>query len=102
MRRRRLRGVRKASTPASFRRDFTIRVRAARVASGRSPAEVAQYLGVPTDTYLRWETRALLPHHLLAPFCEITRFDLYMLLTGHPFSLGEAIARMRPQGREPH
>lgn len=90
--------MRKASTPASFRRDFCQRVRAARINSGRSPAEVAEYLKVEKDTYLRWETRAILPHHLLAPFCEITRHDLYKLLTGQPFDLGEAIALMRPRG----
>lgn len=91
----RLRGVRKRSTPASFRREFCERVRAARVTSSKTAQEVAEYLGVPKDTYLRWESRALLPHHLIAPFCEITRTDIYRLLTGEPFDLGEAIALMR-------
>lgn len=89
-----LSGMRKASTPASFRKNFIGRVKAARLMCNKSPDEVAKYLDIPRDTYIRYEKRALLPHHLIAPFCEATHMDVYKLLTGRAFDLGEAIAFM--------
>jgi hypothetical protein len=91
-----MKGQRKASTPREWRKEFILRVKAARIVSGRKPVEVAAELGVNLDTYNRWETRALLPHHMVMPFCRITGADPMMLLTGSPFDLGKALAR---QGR---
>lgn len=87
-----MKGQRKASTPREWRKDFIERVKSARVVSGKKPIEVAAALGVALDTYNRWETRALLPHHLVMPFCRITGADPVMLLTGAPFDLGKALA----------
>lgn len=88
-----MKGTRKASTPSQWRDQFIERVRAARIVSGRKPIEVAAALGVNIDTYNRWETRALLPHHLVMPFCSITGADPVMLLTGSPFDLGKSLRR---------
>lgn len=87
-----MKGTRKASTPSQWRDAFIQRVRAARIVSGKRPVEVAAGLGVNLDTYNRWETRSLLPHHLVMDFCRITGADPVMLLTGAPFDLGKAIA----------
>jgi hypothetical protein len=88
-----MKGQRKASTPREWRKEFISRVRAARIVSGVKPVEVAAELRVSLDTYNRWETRALLPHHLVMPFCRVTGADPVMLLTGSPFDLGKALAR---------
>lgn len=90
-----MKGQRKASTPAMWRKEFIQRVKSARIVSGRKPVEVATELGVNLDTYNRWETRALLPHHMVMPFCRITGADPVMLLTGLPFDLGKAISQTR-------
>ncbi len=86
-----MKGQRKPSTPSQWRDEFISRVRSARIVSGKKPVEVAAYLGVSLDTYNRWETRALLPHHLVMPFCTFIGADPVMLLTGRPFDLGKAL-----------
>lgn len=88
-----MKGTRKASTPRQWRDDFISRVKAARIVSGKKPVEIAAALGVNLDTYNRWESRALLPHHLVMEFCRITGADPVMLLTGAPFDLGKALAQ---------
>lgn len=82
---------RRPSTPKQYRDAFIKRTRALRIASGKPPAEVAEALGVKLDTYGKWETRTLLPHQLLMPFCEATGSDPWVLLTGRPFSLGRSL-----------
>jgi hypothetical protein len=90
-----MKGIRKASTPATWRKEFISRVKAARLASNKKPVEVAAELVVSLDTYNRWETRALLPHHLIVPFCRITGADPMELMTGVPFDLGRALSQQR-------
>jgi len=84
---------RKASTPATWRKEFIARVKAARIASKKKPVEVAAELVVSLDTYNRWETRSLLPHHLIVPFCRVTGADPMELMTGVPFDLGRALSQ---------
>lgn len=84
-------GFRRPSTPAEYRKKFIERLRAFRITSGKTPAEIAGILGVSKDTYLRWESRTYIPHHLIIPFCEATRADPYTLMTGQPFHLGREI-----------
>ena len=75
-------GVAKPYTPTTYRNAFVQRVRAARTLAEKNPLEMAQLLGVPKDTYHRYETRTLLPHHLLEFFCQLTGQDLTWLVTG--------------------
>lgn len=89
-----MKGQRKPSSPSNWRQQFIERVKAARIVSGMKPVEVAAKLRVSLDTYVRWESRALLPHHLVIPFCEITGADPVMLLTGARFDLGKALSRV--------
>jgi DNA-binding XRE family transcriptional regulator len=82
-------------TPTRYRRAFFERIRAARVSAGKSPAEMAQLLGVPKDTYHRYETRTLLPHHLMEKFCRLTDKELDWLITGRPSA--EGLRRPQPE-----
>lgn len=74
--------VTKPYTPTTYRRAFVQRVRAARTLASLNPLEMANLLGVPKDTYHRYETRTLLPHHLLETFCQLVNCDLQWLITG--------------------
>src|ERR1039457_916561 len=75
-------GVSKPYTPTTYRNAFVQRVRAARTLAEKTPLEMAHLLDIPKDTYHRYETRTLLPHHLLEPFCQLTGQDLTWLITG--------------------
>jgi transcriptional regulator with XRE-family HTH domain len=90
---------RRPSTPSTFRKQFIDRTRSLRVASGLTAQQVADELEVKLDTYGKWEKRALLPHHLIIPFCEITGADPWLLLTGTPFTLGKRLPG-RESGRQ--
>jgi hypothetical protein len=90
-----MKGQRKASVPSQLRRDFIARVKKARMDSGKKPIEVAADLGVALDTYLRWENRALLPHHMIWPFCRSTGTDPVLLLSGSPLDLGKLLSGPR-------
>lgn len=74
--------VTKPYTPTSYRKAFVQRVRAARTLAEKNPLEMAQLLGVPKDTYHRYETRTLLPLHLVESFCLLTGTNLHWLITG--------------------
>lgn len=75
----------KPYTPTTYRKAFVQRVRASRIQADQSPLDMAKLLGIPKDTYHRYETRTLLPHHLLQTFCNLTGQDLYWLVTGSRF-----------------
>ena|SRR5712675_1581654 len=91
----RLGGVAKPYTPTAYRNAFVQRVRAARNLAEKTPLEMAQLLDLPKDTYHRYETRTLLPHHLLETFCKLTGQDLTWLITGRhrrPEPAGDSVA----------
>lgn len=65
-------------TQAQFARDFIARVKFAReVAYSRS--EMENLLRLPKGAYKKYETDALLPHHLILRFCLLTGVDPYEL-----------------------
>lgn len=70
------------TTPVSYKRAFVQRVKAARIDFGKSPAEMSKLMGVPKDTYHRYETRTLLPHYLIEYFCRLTDKEVEWLITG--------------------
>ncbi len=86
----------RTATPRQYREDFLRRVISARTVAGMSREDViaglerGTGLKIKLQTYKKWETRTLLPHHLIIPFCEVTGADPYMILTGTPFSLGRS------------
>lgn len=86
---------RRPSSPSEYREQFIARVKKAREEARPelSQAQVAEALTkaanrpISADTYRQWESKYLLPHDLIIPFCEITGADLYELLAGVPFRL---------------
>lgn len=58
-----------------FRDTFLSRVAKARAAAGHTQAEMAVVLGMKQDKYKQYESRSLLPHHLVAQFCTATKID---------------------------
>ena len=84
-------GRRRVSTPSQYRKEFAERVKAARITSRKTQNQIADELGVKLNTYQTWESRTLMPHQHLIPFCYATRTDAYFLLTGVPFNLGQAL-----------
>jgi hypothetical protein len=72
-----------APAKAIFARDFIARVRSARETEF-SRSEMERLLRLPKGTYEKYETRALLPHHLILRFCLITATDPYELFGAPP------------------
>jgi DNA-binding XRE family transcriptional regulator len=70
------------TSPTTYRSQFFKRVRAARALYTENPPEMAKALGVPRDTYYRYEERTMLPHHLIPRFCEITGVTVDWLMRG--------------------
>ena len=62
----------KRATPAAFKKAVCKRVMAARIAAGLRHEDIAQALGMSLDSVKRWESRSLIPHDLILPFCQLT------------------------------
>lgn len=62
----------RATTPKSFKEDFARRLRAARELKYEQAADFAADLGIPANTYGKYESgRSLMPHHLIPAACEL-------------------------------
>jgi DNA-binding XRE family transcriptional regulator len=72
----------KTLAPTAYEEAFRKRVRAARALYTEEPKEMARALGVREDTYYRYETRTMLPHHLIPRFCELTGVTVEFLING--------------------
>jgi hypothetical protein len=72
----------KPSTPASYRAAFFKRVRTARELYTEDYKVMAHALGTQEGTYYRYETRTMLPHHLVPRFCQITGVSADWLFNG--------------------
>jgi transcriptional regulator with XRE-family HTH domain len=72
------------ATPRDYRDKFSGRVKRARESAGYTQDQMAQLLHMSQTTYSKYEgARAtLLPHHLIAQFCLITRISQEWLLSG--------------------
>lgn len=88
-------GNRTVTTPKAWRTAFIKRVKHARETAQPplSREDLVERLvakigpEVNLERYKRYETRSLLPHHWIIPFCEITAMDPWELLSGRPFDL---------------
>jgi len=82
-----------------FNSSFVRRVKEARETMGWTQAFMADSLGIPFERYKKYEQRSLLPHYLVAKFCELTGCDIYYLMTGErrspPFLFGTPFDRRR-------
>lgn len=70
--------MKKPRSVKDFNDQFLARTAYARVAAGKTQAQMAIELGLaePDDKdaqskYQKYETRSTLPHHLIAPFCAL-------------------------------
>lgn len=66
--------------PSVFKAAVFVRIQEARKKSGLTQDDVAEMLGMRQSKYAKYETRSLMPHALLAKFCEITGITLKDLL----------------------
>jgi transcriptional regulator with XRE-family HTH domain len=66
----------KGVTPARFKKEFCARVRLARLAARYEPEQVAEIIGVPVDTWRRYELRTLLPHHMIPRVAALFGVDV--------------------------
>ena len=71
-----------AETETQYKQEFIDRVRSARIATGMKQWQIAEALAMPQDKYKQYESRSLLPHHLIGRFCILTRVDPEWLITG--------------------
>lgn len=83
----------KPTSPATYRAQFFERVRTARKFYTDHPPTMAEALGVDKGTYYRYETRLMLPHHLIPLFCEITGVPMDWLMKGPDASRATAPLR---------
>lgn len=72
-----------SETEAEYKQAFRKRVADARIARGLKQWQIAEALGMTQDKYKQYETRSLLPHHLISRFCIICRVAPDWLVTGH-------------------
>jgi hypothetical protein len=72
-----------ADDKETYRTDFIDRVRRARGSTGKKQWEIALSMGVEQDEYKHWESKRLMPHHLIARFCFACHVDPVWMLTGH-------------------
>lgn len=70
------------TTDVEFRIAFCARTRALRRAQRLTMAEMAKELGVGVEAYRSYETRVMLPHHLVEKFCARTGVAIETLFTG--------------------
>jgi transcriptional regulator with XRE-family HTH domain len=73
-----------AGTETEFKQSFLRRVQSARMAAALTQRQMAELLGIPQDKYKHYESRTLLPHHLIGRFCTVCQVDPNWLMTGNP------------------
>jgi len=81
----------------AYRLEFIDRVRRARSSTGKKQWEIAHAMGVEQDEYKHWESKRLMPHHLIARFCFACQIDPTWLLTGHGRMKGAPAPEPVPQ-----
>jgi hypothetical protein len=70
------------TSPATYRAAFFKRVRTARELYTEDYKVMAHALGIQEGTYYRYETRTMLPHHLVPRFCQLTGVNADWLFNG--------------------
>lgn len=70
----------RATTPKEFKAEFSRRLRAARELKYEQASDFAADLGIPPNTYGKYESgRSLLPHHLIPRACLLLGVDVKTL-----------------------
>lgn len=74
----------RTKTPAKYKQQFCQRIALARDAAHYTQETMGKALGIGRDRYAKYETRSIMPPHLLVEFCKLTEHDPWYLLTGQP------------------
>lgn len=74
--------MRDVMTPAEFESMYIARVKALRVVTGMTAAQMATALQVPFERYKKYESRTPLPHELIEKFAIIARVPIEFVITG--------------------
>lgn len=70
----------RATTPKAFKEEFAKRLRAARELKYQQASDFAAELGIPANTYGKYESgRSLLPHHLIPKACDLLGIEVRSL-----------------------
>lgn len=88
----------KATTPTVFKREFCERLQAARTLARLEQADVARELGIPANTYSKYESRSLPPHHLIPRIAKILGVSLETLY-GEPEIGADTVQSEKGEGR---
>jgi DNA-binding XRE family transcriptional regulator len=72
----------KPESPSAYEASFRERVKLARRYYSENAADMARALGVLPGTYVRYETRTMLPHYLIPQFCQLTGVEVEWLVSG--------------------
>jgi transcriptional regulator with XRE-family HTH domain len=71
--------VREIST---YQRGVRRRIRNIREAMGWTQQEMASALGIPLETYRKYELRSMMPLHVILRFAQITHHSLDYIISG--------------------
>lgn len=71
-----------SETEAEYKQRFMERVALARISRGWKQWQAGEALGMSQDKYKQYESRSLMPHHLIGRFCLVCRVDPEWLITG--------------------
>lgn len=71
-----------SETETEYKQQFIQRVAQSRIARGMKQWQIAEAMGIPQDKYKQYESRSLLPHHMIGRFCIICRVEPEWLVTG--------------------
>ena len=75
--------AKRATTPTKYKDDFLARMKMLRRKRGfKSYKEAGAAFGIPWETYAKYETRSLLPLHLVPKACEVFKCGPWFLITG--------------------
>ena len=75
--------IMKRVQPEAFKKAVYERVRSARITAGLEHSDIARALSMSEDAVKRWESRSLIPHDMIIPFCQLTGAKPEILLA-HP------------------
>lgn len=85
----------RVNTPTQFKKGFCQRLAAARTMAGLEQADIAKALGITPNTYSKYESRTLMPHHLIPVACEILEIEM-------PYLYGAVTRRSRKASGDLH
>lgn len=79
----------------AFAKEFAKRVKMAREPHYTQP-KIAVLLDIPQDHYKHFETKRVMPHHLVGLFCELTHTNAAWLFTGEGEQMTKRQVREKP------